>query len=136
MKLPVLVLSLLLAVAPSLAGARNAKLEPPQQYVFVIPAGKPATMDGLRTAIATAGSFRGWQVVEEAPGRLTMKNLIRGKHTVVVAVVYDLQGFRIEYVSSENLDYEEKRGQAYIHPKYGQWVANLALDINTRVSAP
>lgn len=136
MRLPLLVLSLLLAIAPSLADARNARLEAPQQYVFVTPAGQPATMEGLRSSIATAGSFRGWQVIEDAPGRLTMKNVIRGKHTVVVAVVYDTAGFRIEYVSSENLDYEEKRGQAYIHPKYQQWVANLALDINTRVSAP
>ena len=42
--------------------------------------------------------------------------------------------FGLLFVALKN--YEERKGQAYIHPKYHQWVANLALDINTRVSAP
>lgn len=136
MRFPAMILALALALVPAMAAARSDKLEAPQRYLFVTTAGQAKTADELRGAIATAGSFRGWQVVEDAPGRLTMKNVIRGKHTVVVAVVYDTGGFQIEYVSSENLNYEERKGQAFIHPKYHQWIANLAQDINVRVAAP
>ena len=129
------ILALALALLPATAAARSDRLEAPQQYLFVTTAGQAKTMDELRGAIASAGCFRGWQVIDEAPGRLTMKNLVRGKHTVVVAVVFDTTGFRIEYVSSENLNYEERKGQAYIHPKYHQWVANLAQDISARVAS-
>lgn len=136
MKLSHLILLLVLAVAPTLAFARSDKLEPPQRILFVTPASQAKSLDDIRGAIATAGSFRGWQVIDDAPGRLTMKNVIRGKHTVVVAVVFDTTGFQIEYVSSENLNHEVRKGQAYIHPKYHQWTANLAQDINVRVAAP
>ncbi len=135
MKLSTLLLSFLLALAPALATAKTDKLEPPQRVLFVGPAGKTPAPDTLRGAIAGAGAARGWQLIEEAPGRMTLRNVIRGKHTVVVAVVYDPQGFQIEYVSSENLNYKERRGQAYIHPKYHQWIANLAQDISARVAA-
>ncbi|TNJ34659.1 hypothetical protein [Arenimonas terrae] len=135
MKLPILLLSLTLALAAPLAAAKTDKLEPPQRVLFVGPAGRTPAPDTLRGAIAGAGALRGWQLIEEAPGRMVLRNVIRGKHTVVVAVVYDPQGFQIEYVSSENLNYKERRGQAYIHPKYHQWVANLAQDISARVAA-
>jgi hypothetical protein len=135
MKLPILLLSLTLALAAPMAAAKTDKLEPPQRVLFVGPSGKTPAPDTLRGAIAGAGAVRGWQLIEEAPGRMTLRNVIRGKHTVVVAVVYDPQGFQIEYVSSENLNYKERRGQAYIHPKYHQWIANLAQDISARVAA-
>lgn len=135
MKFPTLLLFLALALTPALATAKTDKLEPPQRVLFVGPAGKTPAPDTLRGAIAGAGAVRGWQLIEEAPGRMTLRNVIRGKHTVVVAVVYDPQGFQIEYVSSENLNYKERRGQAYIHPKYHQWIANLAQDISARVAS-
>jgi hypothetical protein len=135
MKLSTLLLSLLLVLMPAVSLAKTDKLEPPQRVLFVGPAGKTPVPDTLRGAIAGAGAARGWQLIEEAPGRMTLRNVIRGKHTVVVAVVYDPQGFQIEYVSSENLNYKERRGQAYIHPKYHQWIANLAQDISARVAS-
>jgi hypothetical protein len=135
MRFPTLLLSFLLVLAPALAAAKTDKLEPPQRVLFVGPGGRTPAADTLPAAIAAAGAVRGWQVIGQAPGRLTLRNVIRGKHTVVVAVVYDPQGFQVEYVSSENLNYKERRGQAYIHPKYHQWVANLAQDISVRVAA-
>lgn len=135
MKLPTLLLSVAMALTPALAVAKTDELEPPQRVLFVGPSGKTPAPDRLRGAIAAAGSVRGWQLIEEVPGRMTFRNVIRGKHTVVVAVVYDPRGFQIEYVSSENLNYKERRGQAYIHPKYHQWTANLAQDISASVAA-
>ena len=130
-----LLLCLALATAPTLAAAKVDKLEPPTRVLFVGPSGKTPSTDDLRGAITAAGALRGWQLIEEAPGRLTLRNVIRGKHTVVVAVVYDAQGFQIDYVSSENLNFRQRRGQAYIHPKYHQWVANLAQDISAKVAS-
>ncbi|WP_146909557.1 hypothetical protein [Arenimonas daejeonensis] len=135
MKTTTVLLSLVLALAPVMAAAKTDKLDPPQRMLFVGPAGKTPAPDSLRGAIAAAGNVRGWQLIDEVPGRMTFRNVIRGKHTVVVAVVYDPRGFQIEYVSSENLNYKERRGQAYIHPKYHQWIANLAQDINASVAA-
>jgi hypothetical protein len=135
MKFPSLLLSLALVLTPALADARTDPLEPPQRVLFAGSATTPHTPGALRGAIASAGATRGWQLIEDAPGRLTLRNVIRGKHTVVVAVVYDPRGFQIEYVSSENLNYKERRGQAYIHPKYHQWIANLAQDISAGVAA-
>jgi hypothetical protein len=134
MKFSTLLLSLALLLSPALAAAKSDPLEPPQRVLFVGSAGHAPSPDALRGAIASAGGARGWQPVEDAPGRMTLKNVIRGKHTVVVAVVYDARGFQIEYVSSESLNYEERRGQAYIHPKYHQWIANLAQDISAKVA--
>ncbi len=135
MKTQTLLLSLVLALAPAIAIAKTDELQPPQRVLFVGPSGKTPAPDTLRGAIASAGALRGWQLIEETPGRMTLRNVIRGKHTVVVAVAYDAQGFQIEYVSSENLNYRERRGQAYIHPKYHQWIANLAQDISARVAS-
>lgn len=135
MKAPALILSLVFALTPAIALAKTDKLGPPQRVLFVGPAGRTPAPDTLRGAIAGAGAVRGWQLIEEVPGRMTFRNVIRGKHTVVVAVAFDVQGFQIEYVSSENLNYKERSGQAYIHPKYHQWIANLAQDISARVAA-
>ena len=98
--------------------------------------GKTPSLEQVRHAVATAGAPRGWQMVDEQPGRITLRNVVRGKHTVVVAVDYDAAGFRIDYVSSENMNYREKRGRRYIHPKYMQWTGLLAQDIGARLQAP
>ncbi|KAA2285958.1 hypothetical protein [Arenimonas fontis] len=127
---------LVLALAATPAAARVDRLEPPQQITVVGPGGSTPRLEDVREAVITAGIPRGWHLVEDQPGRAVLRNVIRGKHTVVVAVVYDQSSFRIEYVSSENLNYREKRGKAYIHPKYFQWTNNLAQDIRLAVASP
>ena len=131
-----LLLALALLLSPGLAAAKTDPLEPPQRVLLVGPGGTSPSLDKVRAAVATAGAPRGWQVIADEPGRMTLRNVVRGKHTVVVAVAYDAAGFQVEYVSSENMNYTVRRGQARIHPKYHQWVGNLALDISTRVSTP
>jgi len=129
-----LMLALALAAAP--AAAKVDELHEAQRVVVVGSRGKSTTAAQVHDAIATAGTPRGWMLVDDQPGRVTLRNVIRGKHTVVVAVDYDAEGFRIDYVSSENLNYREKNGRRYIHPKYMQWTAQLAQDIRTRLQSP
>lgn len=129
-----ILLAFLLAATP--AAAKTVELPEPQRVAAVGPMGQAPTVEQVRHAVATAGAPRGWMMVDEQPGRITLRNVVRGKHTVVVAVAYDAAGFQVEYVSSENMNYTVRRGQARIHPKYHHWVGNLALDISTRVAAP
>lgn len=129
-----ILLAFLLAATP--AAAKTVELPEPQRVAAVGPMGKAPTAEQVRHAVATAGAPRGWMMVDEQPGRITLRNVVRGKHTVVVAVDYDAGGFRIDYVSSENMNFREKRGRRYIHPKYLQWTAMLAQDIGARLQAP
>ncbi len=136
MKTLIPMLALLLALATAPAQAKVDELPEPQRIAVVGPMGKTPSLEQVRHAVATAGAPRGWQMVDEQPGRITLRNVVRGKHTVVVAVDYDAAGFRIDYVSSENMNYREKRGRRYIHPKYMQWTGLLAQDIGARLQAP
>jgi hypothetical protein len=45
-------------------------------------------------------------------------------------VRYDANGFKIEYVSSKEMNYEIKRGTPEIHGNYNRWIRNLSIDIH------
>jgi hypothetical protein len=111
----------------------SAPVESPQHADFLSASHAPAA-DKVRQAIIDAGARRGWHVDAEQPGRLTLRNVIRNKHTVVVDVAYDSKGVSVTYVSSENLNYEMRDGVAYIHPKYNEWVQKLLKDIVAKVA--
>ena len=115
--------------------ARPAQpMQSPQSADFTLPGNRVPTAEMVRASIILAGSARGWQVASEQAGELTLRNNIRNKHVVVVNVHYDSKGVRVEYVSSENLEYEMRNGVAYIHPKYNEWVKLLLNDIVAKVS--
>lgn len=113
----------------------STTLQSPQHADFVVSATGAPEMDKVRGTIIDAGSRRGWQVTAEEPGKLTLRNVIRGKHTVVIDVAYDTKGVSATYVSSENLDYEMRDGTPYIHPKYNEWVNKLLHDIVAKVGS-
>lgn len=79
---------------------------------------------------------RGWVVSSETAGKIDATLNIRS-HVARIAIYHDLKQVRIEYVSSENLDYKEKNGTRYIHRNYLSWVKNVASDIskNMQLSA-
>ncbi len=132
--LSVLLLLATMLVSPAGLARPAAALQSPQQASFAVSGSKSASLARVREVIIQAGSVRGWQLVTEQPGQLQLRNVIRGKHTVVVNVFYDAKAVRIEYVSSENLKYEMEGGVAYIHPKYNEWIAKLLQDIVAHVS--
>ena len=79
---------------------------------------------------------RGWVVSAESEGKIDATLNLRS-HVARIAIYHDLKQIRIEYVSSENLDYKERDGVRYIHRNYLSWVKNLSTDIdkNMQLSA-
>ena len=127
-------LSALLLIAPMSSQAKTVPLNDHIKATFVVAPGKARTMDTIREAIAAAGISHGWVAVSEQPGEMTLRNDVRGLHTVVVKVSYDTAGMQVDYVTSENLNYNLRSGVAYIHPKYNMWVDLLIQGVTSRLS--
>jgi hypothetical protein len=47
-----------------------------------------------------------------------------------VRISHDTQRVALAYVSSDNLAYEEKRGERLIHKNYASWVNNVLTDLS------
>lgn len=112
---------------PALAGKQDPMLVPAYQRVESTN-GIPPSAARIKAAIVHAGKSRGWTVADSEPGRVVLRYAPR-THEVVVAVRYDDNGFKIEYVSSKEMNYEVKRGTPQIHGNYNRWIGNLAQDI-------
>ena len=92
----------------------------------------PLDAQSAETAIKRAGSKIGWQMDTIRPG------LIRGtlnvrKHLAVIDISYDSEGFSIEYVDSENLQYDEDA--QVIHKSYNKWIGILERRIRAEASS-
>jgi hypothetical protein len=125
-----LLLAAVLAAAcvPAMAGKQDPMVIPAYEKVESTN-GIPPTAARIKAAIIHAGKSRGWTVSDSEPGKVTLRYAPR-THEVVVAVRYDANGFKVEYVSSKEMNYEVKRGTPEIHGNYNRWIRNLALDIH------
>lgn len=101
-----------------------AVLEDPEP--IAVPAGMSA--GDVAKAIKIGISGRGWTVAKDENGQIDAVLYIRS-HVARVAIHYDTQQVRIQYVSSDNLDYKERRGKRYIHRNYFNWIHNIQMDI-------
>jgi hypothetical protein len=115
--------------APDGWARSRVPLVSPHQAAIVVSGDRVPSLAKIHDTVLAAASGRHWEVVSDQSGEVTLRNVIRGKHAVVIKVSYDNQSVRAEYVSSENMDYEVRDGVAYIHPKYNLWVAWLLADI-------
>ena len=95
------------------------------------PVAVPAGLDAAAVAKEIKRSLlgRGWVVAAERPGAIDATLNLRA-HVARVTLSYDTAQVRLAYQSSENLDYEEKRGQRFIHKNYNSWVANVLTDLS------
>ena len=118
-------LLILLPLLLLLMGARQAPLLDPD------PIAVPAGMDlkNVEREIKRALIGRGWTITAEAPGQIDSTLNVRA-HSARVQLKYDSQQVALTYVSSENLAYEEKRGQRLIHKNYASWVNNVLTDLS------
>lgn len=125
-----LLLALMLSAAglPAMAGKQDPMVVPVYERVESTNGIAPSAAR-IKAAIIHAGKSRGWTVADSEPGRVTLRYAPR-THEVVVAVRYDANGFKIEYVSSREMNYEIKRGTPEIHGNYNRWIRNLANDIH------
>ncbi len=122
-------LAAMLAVAgvPAVAGKQDPMAIPAYEKVEPTNGIAPSAAR-IKAAIVHAGKSRGWTVADSEPGKVTLRYAPR-THEVIVAVRYDANGFKIEYVSSKEMNYEIKRGTPEIHGNYNRWIRNLAIDI-------
>ena len=91
------------------------------------PAGKPSSADRGMASIVRAGAKLGWQIQEEAPGKLVGTLTLRS-HIAVVEIPYSSTNYSIHYKSSIDLN----DGEAQIHKNYNGWIRNLANGINAQ----
>ncbi len=82
----------------------------------------------VEMAIKKGAKRKGWRVKKVKTGLLTAKNNVRGKHLVVVNIVYDTKGYKISYKDSKNLKYDPEAKT--IHKSYNKWVATLEKNID------
>jgi hypothetical protein len=106
-----------------LMGARALIVDPEP---IAVPAGISA--GDVAKAIKVGIVRRGWVISKDENGQIDAVLNVR-THTARVAIPYDAKEVRIKYVSSEDLDYQEKNGQRYIHGNYVKWVRNMHADI-------
>ncbi|MBL8299915.1 MAG: hypothetical protein JNN30_16370 [Rhodanobacteraceae bacterium] len=119
------VLILLLPILLLLTGWREAPLVNPDP--IAIPA--KASSAEVARIIKKALVGRKWIVAEDNPGAIKATLLIR-EHKAKIAIDWDAKSIRISYVSSENLNFSEKKGQKLIHQNYNSWINNLVVDIS------
>ena len=93
----------------------------------------PPEQKALESAIEGALTHRKWAIKEHTPGRYAATYAERN-FSATIAVLYDAQGARIEYVDSQGLKYEKSGDGATIHRSYNTWVTNLASDIKVNLS--
>lgn len=82
----------------------------------------------VATEIKRALIGRGWIVNREQPGKIEASLHIR-THVARVAIHYSESQVSLTYLSSDNLDYKEKKGKRMIHKNYLSWVNNIMQDI-------
>jgi len=83
-----------------------------------------------RQAVTRAAHANNWTSQTGADGRLVATLLVRGKHTVNVAVEVQAGSFSVIYVGSHNMNYQKgPDGRDWIHPNYNIWVRTLCNGI-------
>ena len=114
---------LLIPLAFMLMGARAILVDPDP---IAVPAGLEAK--DVAKAIKVGISRRGWVVSKDENGQIDAELNLRS-HVARVAIPYSATDVRIQYVSSEDLDYVEQNGKRYIHGNYIKWIRNIEADI-------
>lgn len=120
-----LLLLLMLPLLLLLMGARQAPLVDPDP--IAVPQGLSAGQ--VEREIKRALIGRGWTITGESAGSIDSTLNVRA-HTARIRISYDSQRVALNYVSSDNLAYEEKRGQRLIHKNYASWVNNVLTDLS------
>jgi hypothetical protein len=128
MKMKIVLIALAIAV---LGGCRTAPVYNVNDAPVVVAAGKPATMDSVKSAIQRAGVALGWQMAEAGPGVINAHIALR-THTADAVITYNTKTYSIVYRSSTNLD--ASGGQ--IHKNYNGWIENLDRDIRAQLLLP
>lgn len=118
---------LLVPIALLLMGAGAPLVDPDP---IAVPPGLAAK--DISKAIRMGVAQRGWVVAKDDPGKIDAVLSLR-THVARIAIAYDQKQVKINYVSSENLDYAEKDGGRKIHRNYNKWIQNVVSDISKQL---
>ena len=75
-----------------------------------------------------------WTLADEGPDTLLATGVVRGKHTVKVAIRYSRERFSVAYRDSINMNYGVDDGVREIHPNYNKWIQGLVASISASLS--
>ncbi len=121
------------AEAYYLGRLRLALIDDPVRIEFQSGAAVPA-LDTLQQAIKAGAAAQGWKVTNQTDGRMELLRIVRDEHTMIIEVTYDPTGYRVRYLQSTNLMYDERgaRGKnlRVIHGNYNEWINDLVVAIN------
>ncbi|WP_373034008.1 hypothetical protein [Sulfurovum sp.] len=81
-------------------------------------------------AIKEGGQSLGWKITKIKPGVAEGKLYLR-THLAVVRINYSSSAYSINYVRSENLNYNAETKK--IHTNYNGWIQNLEKAIDVRL---
>ena len=119
-----LIVLALMTLSLSASAARLAEIETGRvAYDSSVDHGK------IVAAIKKACLGRGWGIKEEK-GNQIIATLHLRSHYVELDINWSDGEIRLEYITSRNLKYKEKKGKRMIHGRYNSWVQNLVRDIN------
>jgi hypothetical protein len=85
------------------------------------------TLDEVKEAIVTGCQRKGWRPVLDGEAQIKCTILVRGRHYAEVVIPYSAESYSILYVTSRELDYNEKKQK--IHKNYNRWVLGLSATI-------
>jgi hypothetical protein len=125
MKLAKLLFLCVLAVVSGSAAAKRAPIENIGFTPFDVQSGRAVEPGNVKAAVAEA--LRSWtgSIIEDRPGTMVLR-LAPRTHAADIRFDYDPKGFRISYLSSENLDFKNEKGVDHIHRNYNLWVKQFA----------
>lgn len=85
------------------------------------------TVDEVKEAIVKGCQRKGWRPVLDGEAQIKCSILVRGRHYAEVVIPYSAESYSILYVTSRELDYNEKKQK--IHKNYNRWVIGLSAAI-------
>ncbi|RWX56015.1 LptM family lipoprotein [Photobacterium chitinilyticum] len=118
-----------LAIAAMLVTLAGCGRIQPLRNVENTPVAYNLQITQVKQAIMEAGMRRNWVMMETKPGVIRAEYTAR-THIAIVDIVYSDKTYSIDYVSSENLMYEDGK----IHRNYNRWVNNLDVDIKKELA--
>lgn len=88
-----------------------------------------APLESVTRTIITASAVKGWKPEVAGPGHIIATRR-RSGHVAKVDITYTSDSFNINYLDSDNLEYDGKT----ISSVYSQWVNELRDEIKRRLS--
>ena len=92
---------------------------------------KTLSLDDYGRAVVRGAALRNWVSKSVGPGHIEATNVVRGKHTVVVDILYNAETFSITHKSSQNMNWVP--ATSMIHQNFNAWVGLLESDIRSEV---